>query len=277
MKKLAIGVLIAIGSWGMPAGAETTNCTQIAAVPTTLTTSGIYCLKSNLTTGRARGFAIRVRANNVVIDLNGFTLRNVRGAATTAAGIFARDKSNIVVRNGTIIGFYRGIYLDNNSGQSANHLVEKIRGIGNGFAAIQVEGENLVVRNNQVSQTGPNDDTITANGIYVGDFKNARVSGNTVSDTQESQTARGIFAISGSEIVIENNMVSDTNSATATYAVHVQSTNRAHIRNNQLLNQVSATTGIRAVSSSGVTCTGNFIDAFNNTHSTCNNISGTLP
>ena len=86
-----------------------------------------------------------------------------------------------------------------------------------------------------------------------------------------------LSAISGSHIIIERNMVTDTNTATAKYGIHVQSVDRAHIIDNQLINQISGTTGIRAVSSSGVTCTDNYIDSFSNVHSTCDSESGTVP
>lgn len=277
MKRLAI-VVSALVTWSTaPAGAETTACTEILALPVTLNVSGIYCLKSHLSTGKIVGNIIRITRDNIVLDLNGFRLFGNKRVASLATGVYALDRKNIVIRNGTIEGFYRGIYLDDDTGRSANHLVENIRAIDNGFAGIQVEGENLVVRNNQVMETGPNDDTFTANGIFLQSFKNARVSGNTVSDTSETTTARGIFAITGSEIVIEKNVVTDTNTATATYAIHVQSVNRASIINNQLLNQISATTGIRAVSSTGISCINNVIDSFNITHSTCNTIVGTQP
>ena len=278
MRRTVVVLSIALASSIAPASAETVNCTAITAVPVNIDAPGIYCLTGNIVTGRAAGRAINIRKSNVVIDLNSFSLRNRKGPATTATGIYAKDQRNIVIRNGTIEGFYRGIWLDNDSDGSFNHLVEKVRAIGNGFAGIQVEGEDLVIRNNQVSQTGPSNDFTKAYGIYLNNFKSARVSENTVTDTQETAGATGIFALNGSHLVVEKNMVSDTNTATAKYALHLQDVNRAFVIGNRLINQIAGTTGIRNVSNTGVTCANNFIHAFTNTTSAaCDSESGTLP
>ncbi len=279
MKKLAIlfGAMIAFSA--APANAEVTACQEVTALPFVINASGVWCLKKNLSKNKLKGNAILIRKNNVVLDLNGFRLFGGAGAASVTSGIRTINKSNIVIRNGTIEGFYRGIYLQNENGSSSDHLVEDIHATENHFAGMQVEGENLLVRNNHVTGTGPSDEgsTIQANGILVTSFKNARVWDNTVSDTSEQQTARGIFAITGTELVVERNVVTDTNTATATFAIHVQSVTRASVIENQLLNAVAGTTGIRGVSTTGLLCINNVIDVFNNTTSVCNFEVGTLP
>ena len=95
-----------------------------------------------------------IQANNVVLDLNGFKLGGLAaGRATTTNGIFADNRQNITIKNGTIRGFFRGIRLSD-TGASQGHVVEDIRADQNTRLGINVEGSGILVRNNQVVATG---------------------------------------------------------------------------------------------------------------------------
>ena len=73
--------------------------TPISALPFTINQSGSYYLTTNLT-GVSGQSGIIVQARNVTIDLNGFEIVGVAGAAS---GIFAGPSlTNLVVRNGTV-------------------------------------------------------------------------------------------------------------------------------------------------------------------------------
>jgi len=73
--------------------------TPIPALPFTISQSGSYYLTTNLT-GVSGQSGIIVQARNVTIDLNGFEIVGVAGAAS---GIFASPSlTNLVVRNGTV-------------------------------------------------------------------------------------------------------------------------------------------------------------------------------
>src|SRR5438093_8537146 len=88
--------------------------------------------------------------NNVVLDLNSFKLGGLSaGPGTQATGIFASNRQNLTIKNGTIRGFLRGILLID-SGASQGHIVEDIRADQNTVIGIQVEGAGTIVRNNQV-------------------------------------------------------------------------------------------------------------------------------
>ena len=129
--------LVSLVSSGLtPASAETTNCTPITALPYTITAQGVYCLTHNLGTASTTGDAIRINASNVTIDLNGYRLSNLAaGAGTNAKGIYAYQRKNITIRNGSIRGFLYGIHLSDTSPYTASsgHLVEDIRADGNTF------------------------------------------------------------------------------------------------------------------------------------------------
>jgi len=81
--------------------------------PVTITESGSYRLTSNLSTTSANTTLIQVNADNVSIDLNGFSLTGpavCSGSTVTCTntgtgdGIDAGNDVNIIIRNGTIRG-----------------------------------------------------------------------------------------------------------------------------------------------------------------------------
>jgi len=195
-------VLLALVLGAAPARAETVTCTAITALPAVITVQGVYCFTNSLATAMTSGFAIDIQTNNVVLDLNGFTLDGLAaGLGTIAFGIQAADRQNITIKNGTIRGFRQAIVLDDfGSGASKGHLVEDIRAEQNTEVGIQVKGSGNIVRNNQVVATGgttifgPDVDAI---GFRI-EGSGPRVLNNDVIDTvkQGSGTARGIEFVS---------------------------------------------------------------------------------
>jgi hypothetical protein len=143
-------------------GSELTNvggnstCTPITSLPKIITASSVYCLTSDLSTAMNTGHAVEIQADNVVIDLNGYTLDGLAaGAGTSAIGIYVWQRKNITIRNGTVRGFYFGIYLGDAPSftTSQGHLIEGIRADMNTYTGINVEGQGNIVRNNQVVST----------------------------------------------------------------------------------------------------------------------------
>ena len=150
----SLPVLLALVLGAAPARAETVNCTAITALPAVITVQGIYCFTGDLATAMTGGAAIDIQTNNVVIDLNGFKLGGLAaGLGTQANGIFANNRQNITLKNGTIRGFFAGIALAD-SGSSQGHVVEDIRADQNRYVGIEVDGSGNIVRNNQVVATG---------------------------------------------------------------------------------------------------------------------------
>jgi hypothetical protein len=139
-----------------PGSAETLLCTPIVAVPTTITTSGNFCLVRNLTTTITFGPAIEIAASQVTLDFNGFRLDGLgAGAGTQANGVHAADRQNITIRNGTIRGFFDGIVLAETSpGASQGHVVEDMRLDRNTVLGLTVMGRGHLVRRNHVVGTG---------------------------------------------------------------------------------------------------------------------------
>lgn len=88
------------------------DCTPITSVPFTISAPGKYCLTSDLYAGQAPT-AITVDADDVVLDLGGWTLRGIYDGGVTSestnVAIYVTGQRNVTIRNGTISGFYAGI------------------------------------------------------------------------------------------------------------------------------------------------------------------------
>jgi hypothetical protein len=157
MKKVkTVAALAALGGAMMagPAAAETLLCTTIAEVPYVISQPGIYCLDRDIQmSSEAPGAAITIASSQVVLDLNGFTLRNlpVHPRNTATNGIHAVNREHVTVKNGTVSGFLRGVYLQGNSaGLNEGHVVEGIQADGNTYEGISVDGSGVLLRDNRV-------------------------------------------------------------------------------------------------------------------------------
>ena len=152
----------------------------------TITQSGSYVLTGNLTdTGTPSSTCILLQANDVTIDLAGFTITGPGNTGDTfgisdGSGQAAPPLHGIHIRNGVIQGFNLGVDLKT----STNVIVEDMR-VHDSVAGIFV-GQGLV-RNNVVQVT-------VGFGIFLGPGLNSSpgqpgsiASGNTVIATQSAQ------------------------------------------------------------------------------------------
>ncbi len=74
--------------------------TPIATAPFTISQPGSYYLTTNLTV--SSGDAITIAANNVTLDLNGFTIASTAASATGIAILLSGGRTNIAIYNGHI-------------------------------------------------------------------------------------------------------------------------------------------------------------------------------
>lgn len=108
--------------------------------PIQLNVSGSYRLTSDLTAA-ANWDGIWVSADNVTLDLNGFTLYG--GGGSIADGISIAGQKNIEIRNGTVRGFTRSGIFTNLFSQ--NLRIKDIRAIGNTVFGIDLQGEGNTI------------------------------------------------------------------------------------------------------------------------------------
>jgi hypothetical protein len=109
---------------GGPTPATTTQTdprTPISSAPFTISVSGSYYLTKNLTLTSSSSIprnGITIAANNVTLDLNGFTISSTTAASTTVGGIMLNSGvHNITIMNGFIQG---GAWINNSGGYSGN-------------------------------------------------------------------------------------------------------------------------------------------------------------
>ena len=201
----------------------------------------IHYLTGNPSTTMNSGNAIKIRANNITIDLNGYKLGGLAaGDGTHARGIYAFQRKNITIKNGIIRGFTISIFLDDISPftTSSGHVVKNILADQNTEEGIRVIGLGNTVSQNRVVDTGGSTLRDSAFGIVVVG-SGAKVMNNKISKTtaQSTDDARGVSMGSVNYSLVQNNTVTDTRAATGnSYAVHIQNLTGVFLRNNNLAN-----------------------------------------
>lgn len=218
--------------------AETIDCVIITSLPYTISSSGVYCLTGNLGTAISTGNAITIDSNNVTIDLNGWRLGGLAaGDSTNTIGIYATQRKNITIRNGTIRGFKRAIFLQDfiPHTTSQGHLVEDIRAEQNTTSGIEVYGQGSITRRNQVVATGR--PTVTnAYGISV-TGPGCRVLDNDITETRSGiGQAAGVVMKYADGGMIRNNRISGVSSGndTGSWGVIVDNSDRVVVRGNDI-------------------------------------------
>jgi hypothetical protein len=135
---------------------------DLPGFPVTISQPGSYRLAGNLTVSDANTTAIEITADNVTLDLNGFTISgithcglsgaNVLSCAPTGSGngIKSQGGRSITVTNGTVQGMGAvGIFLNG----TIFSRVENVRVTENGHGGIGLSTTSAV-NGNTVSQNG---------------------------------------------------------------------------------------------------------------------------
>jgi hypothetical protein len=129
--------LYVITGGGRPVG------TKITQVPYTISNPGFYFLGSNLTYA-GTGAAITIAADNVTLDLMGFTL--AAEPLSYPIGISMSGRSNVEIRNGTVEGFACGI-VESDAKNGTQHRIFNIRVLYNNMYGIVLNGNNHLIKN----------------------------------------------------------------------------------------------------------------------------------
>lgn len=236
IRTLLAVALLAAGIHSPAARAETVNCMQITALPATLSTQGVYCLKKDLATQITTGAAITVDANNITLDCNGYKVGGLSaGPGTNASGIAASARQNVVVRNCNVRGFAIGVNL-----QGAGHTVEDNRLDGNTRIGVLVSGDGSLVRRNRIVDTGgATTSPFAFAGIYV--LYSVDVLDNTVAGVTASsgsnQMAVGIYTNQNPDGEIAGNRVRGMTGDGSGFPAGIRnlSSGALRLRNNQVV------------------------------------------
>ncbi len=136
---------------------QTGKVILIDQVPFRITEAGKYQLKQNLNYSQSSGVAINIQANDVTLNLNGFTLQGTGGEASSAIGILAVDRKRITIIHGQISGFYFGIDIratKRDMTKSGEHTISEILADHNWYFGIRLVGSDSTIKNNTITHTG---------------------------------------------------------------------------------------------------------------------------
>ena len=168
------------------------------------------------TTGYA---AIVVIANNVTIDLNGYTL----SGTPDLAGIIVTDLNKLEVKGGIITGFWAGINASRSDGLSVNNTI-----IANvGHAVIITSSNNAYLYNNDFLFASSN--AVVIRNPTAGLSAN----NNVIEDNEFYQNRSGVY-ICGADAnynVLTNNLIWQSSD----YGIHLVSSSNNIIRWNTIL------------------------------------------
>ena len=166
--------------------------------------------------------AISISADNVTLDLNGFSLvgPGIESTDPAAHGINIVHCKNLEIRNGTITNFrYAGIndfYGVDNGGRG--YRIIGIRSLYNGLHGIRVDGRGHLVENCTVIGNG-------AHGIFMGSTEGSRVSGNVVFQNE----LHGIYVYLN--CLVDHNVAYDNNQAGSTWQNIYTVTGNTYVEN----------------------------------------------
>ena len=143
---------------GLPSGPVLeSDAKPILELPYEINEPGSYCLTHNLTHTDRYTNAIVVEANNVTIDLGGYSIMGPTTSYNeTCSGIFMDMRDNVEIRNGTITNFpYRGIYGENSAEiiEASGHRIISVRVMSTGAEGILLWGLHQTIRDCTVTNT----------------------------------------------------------------------------------------------------------------------------
>jgi len=212
---------------GVPA--RTYGATAISSVPYAITSSGSYYLAKDLRTTVADQNAITVEANDVTIDLMGYSLIGYGSGA--GSGIVMQARENVEVRNGSVqrfggYGIFEAKFWSEESPTCGyGHRVIGVRTLYNGSYGIDLEGYNHLVKDCTAMQNGKD-------GIYIG--HSSMASGNVSNANGNDGIGLGDGCLVFNNVVAFNTYygiwswdgctVSDNTSYSNKYGIYVEGT-----------------------------------------------------
>jgi parallel beta-helix repeat protein len=241
-------IAVAMGFASTGVNAET--CTRITSVPFVITQPGAYCVRTMLRASIQWGAAIEIQANDVALDFGGGGLEQQSGGSDTfAVAVYALDRNNISIRNGTIQGFDYGILLENSAADfsgTTGHVISDMvleRILTN---AIEVRGTNTVVKNNRIRRTGNQPlGSVVAIMIFG---PGSQIQKNEITETTVTSSdfdAQGIHVQGGPGCVIEDNRIVNIDAVDdSSYGVLVWSSAGCVVRHNTFENRKDDPMGV---------------------------------
>ncbi len=194
-RPLAAPALVALALCSVPL-ATTQAQTVINSLPYTISTPGDYVLGGNLTYNVATSGAAAITFNvgNVTLDFAGHFISGLgAGSNTGAYGLYGSNRANITVQNGSIVGFFYGIYFNGSNSTGANNTGNVITNMR--LPSNTLYGINLIypttcrVENCQINKTGG---STAINGFATDAVGIALTGGSAVLRNNQISTITGV-------------------------------------------------------------------------------------
>lgn len=199
------------------ASADTVNCKMIQVLPTTIDRPGKYCLHQNFNVEIREGAAITIRANNVDLDFNGYTISNNPGNDSakrlmTASGVEVVDSKGVTIKNGRLVLFKVGIDLGGQSGSGgSSHYIENMELRYMTRYGIWVTSDNTVIRKNTISEYffggGGSRYTPYFAGVYVGQSPGLGTSHVTIEGNVMPTVYIAVYVTNTSTVSVVDNLL----------------------------------------------------------------------
>ncbi len=217
------------------------NCNWIIDEP------GTYSLDADIITNNC---AIEVAADDVVLNLNGFSLIGPNDSSAINYGIVGVNRSNVSISGGNISGFSFGIALTSSRGigyDTSGNTVKSVNVSDSSLRGIQVEGYRTQIINTKVTNTGGSTYYPDAYGFGIEVIgPDCLVTDNIVTETFGSfspglQIGEGVgisFSTYNTYCVAENNTIYNSRSVSnkSTLGFWVDKYSQVTLRNNYIRN-----------------------------------------
>jgi len=254
MKKLFVIAVLATAFHASDALAQ--DCTPIESLPATISQPGKYCLAGDFTVNSASVRAVTIAADNVTLDCEGHSLRNLATSdAGTSEAIYAYGRNTVTVKNCRILGgFTNGIsFLQNNAASNKNYYItiegNQIAGPYN--YGIRAYGSAIEIRNNRIYDIGGQLNS-AAFGIRLGgsnlanSFKFHLVHDNVIAGTNSPyNNAYGVYSDGSVAGLFRMNNVTGTTAGNQSYRSYafrvigtVNTVNDNHVVGSPLANDI---------------------------------------
>jgi hypothetical protein len=128
MKKLITASWLLLSVAGFASAFETAvdvAATAITKVPYVISAPGNYYLPNDLTFTAPAGTAITIEASQVILDLNGRTLKGTAKGFDTTNGVVVDNRQDVIIQNGDINGFtFAGVLISDSAKKTKNQKNE---------------------------------------------------------------------------------------------------------------------------------------------------------